>query len=149
MTQNRGAPNPRSGHPPAVVVGLLLVAFALVAAVTVFAGGCSGSPEPPKTSMKGWELYSWQEEGHWYFSLLGGTNRTKTIAEVHAADTKFEGIDGLRPALQGIATGQLVTWWTPSWTEGTVSFPPTEMVEQVRRICEEQGLELQVVTQGP
>ncbi len=68
---------------------------------------------------------------------------------MHAADAKLEGIDGLKPALQEIAAGQFVTWWTPSWAEGTVSFPPAEMVEQVRRICEEQGLELQVVTQGP
>jgi hypothetical protein len=99
--------------------------------------------------MKGWELYSWQEDGRWYFSLLEGTNRAKTVAEVHASDARLEGINGLKPALQGVAAGQLVTWWTPSWAEGTVTFPPAETVDQVRRICEKQGLELQVVTQGP
>ncbi len=150
MTRNRGATDSRSVRLPApLVVGLLLVAVALLTAVTVFAGGCGGSPEPPKTSMKGWELYSWQEGGQWYFSLLEGTNRAKTIAEIHAADTRLDGIDGLEPALQGIAADELVTWWSPTWAEGTVSPPPADMVDQVRRICEKQGLELQVVTQGP
>jgi hypothetical protein len=57
-------------------------------------------------------------------------------------------MDGLKPALQGIAAGQSVTWWTPSWAEGAVNFPPPETVAQVQGICKEQGLELQVVTQG-
>ena len=149
MTRNRGATNPRDRRLPARrVLSLFLVAVALVTAVTVFAAGCGGSPEPPKTSMKGWELYSWEEDGHWYFSLLEGTNRAKTIAEVHAADTRLKGVDGLKPALQGIAAGQSVTWWTPSWAEGTVTFPPADMVDQVRGICEEQGLDLQSVVTG-
>ena len=150
MTRNRGATNPHYRRLPApLVIGLLLAAVALIAAVTVFAAGCGGSSEPPKTSMKGWELYSWQENGQWYFSLLEGTNRTKTIAEVQAGDTRLKGVDGLKPALQGVAAGQSVTWWAPSWAEGTVTFPPAETVDQVRIICEKQGLELQVVTQGP
>ncbi len=33
-------------------------------------------------SMKGYELYAWQSEGRWLFSLLPGTNRTKTVVEV-------------------------------------------------------------------
>ena len=131
------------------VAGLFLAAIALSVALGVLAGGCGGSAEPPKTSMKGFELYSWQEDGQWYFSLLDGTNRTKTIDEIHAVDTRLTGMDGLKPALRGIAAGQWVTWWAPSWAEGTVSFPPAEMVEEVRSICKEQGLELQVVTQGP
>jgi len=150
MSRNHGATNPRYGRLPArLVFNLFLVTVAVVTAVTVFAAGCGGSSEPPKTSMKGWELYSWQEDGQWYFSLLEGTNRAKTIAEVHAADAQLEGVDGLKPALQGVAAGQSVTWWAPSWAEGTVSFPPAETVTQVQRICEEQGLDLQVVTQGP
>jgi hypothetical protein len=118
-------------------------------AAAIFAGGCGRNTEPPKTSMKGWELYSWQENGRWYFSLLEGTNRTKTVAEMHADAARLEGLQNLEPALEGIAAGQWVTWWTPSWAEGTVSLPPAEMVDTVRRICEEQGLQLQVATEGP
>lgn len=33
-------------------------------------------------SMKGYELYSWEKDGQWHFTLITGTNRTKTIEEI-------------------------------------------------------------------
>jgi len=33
-------------------------------------------------SFKGYELYSWEEKGQWHFTLITGTNRTKTIEEI-------------------------------------------------------------------
>ena len=128
---------------------LLAAAFFLGSMIWLGVFGCGGTAEPDKTSMKGWELYSWQEGEDWRFSLLEGTNRTKTPAEMRAAQTRLDGIDDLRPVLEGIAPGQWVTWWCPSWAEGTVAFPPSELVEQVRQICEQQGLELKIVTEGP
>ena len=66
--------------------------------------------------MKGWELYSWQEEGQWRFSLLEGTNRAKSIDEIQSPGTRLDGIDALRPALEGLEGGEWVTWWDPSWS---------------------------------
>lgn len=140
----------RLGPHPSKGIYWILNALVIVGIIaTLFATGCGDSPDLPTTSMKGWELYSWQENGRWYFSLLEGTNRTKTAAEIHAADVRLDGIDGLKPALQGVAAGQSVTWWSPSWAEGSVGFPPAETVERVRQLCIEQELQLQVVTQGP
>jgi hypothetical protein len=136
-------------HAPVWLVSGLLVVAIVFAALAVPGTGCGSSHQLPSTSMKGFELYSWQEDGDWHFSLLVGTNRTKTVEEIHASGTRLDGLDALTPALRGIAAGQWVTWWTPSWAQGSVSFPPASVVEQVRGICKEQGLELQVVTQGP
>jgi len=33
-------------------------------------------------SMKGYELYSWLEDGQWHFTLITGTNRNKTVEEI-------------------------------------------------------------------
>ena len=33
-------------------------------------------------SMKGYELYSWEEDAQWHFTLITGTNRTKTMEEI-------------------------------------------------------------------
>jgi hypothetical protein len=33
-------------------------------------------------SMKGYELYSWSEGSQWYFTLVTGTNRNKTLEEI-------------------------------------------------------------------
>ena len=40
------------------------------------------------TSMKGWELYSWQSSDGWYFALVEGTNRLKTFEEISAPDVQ-------------------------------------------------------------
>ncbi len=32
--------------------------------------------------MKGYEIYSWQEDEEWVFKLITGTNRQKTIDEI-------------------------------------------------------------------
>jgi hypothetical protein len=33
-------------------------------------------------SMKGYELYSWSQDGEWHFTLITGTNRNKTLEEI-------------------------------------------------------------------
>lgn len=96
------------------------------------------------TSFKGWELYSWQEDGQWSFSLLEGTNREKNVDEVRSPDAVLDGVDALQTALERLAAGQYVTWWSPSWLSATSAFPPDDIVEQVQLICKERGLELAI-----
>lgn len=88
--------------------------------------------------MKGYELYSWESSGTWYFSLLVGTNRLKTMEEIQAPATALKGIDELKPVLESLASGQYVSWTT----KAPLAFPPDEMVQQVQQICQAQGLEL-------
>ena len=101
--------------------------------------GCGADP-PPATpfaeSMKGYKLYSWQESGEWKFSLLVGTNREKSLEEIKSAETVFSGVEELTAALERMPEGQYVTWSSKE----TLSFPPEEIIEQVQKICEEQGL---------
>ncbi len=41
-------------------------------------------------SMKGYELYSWQDGDRWYFSVLVGTNRNKTLDEIRSPGSSFK-----------------------------------------------------------
>ena len=91
-------------------------------------------------SMKGYEIYSWQDGGRWYFSLLVGTNREKTQEEIRSPETALPGVEGLRPALEALPSGQFVTWLSK---DGAV-FPPEDVIEQVRQICTERGLKLAI-----
>jgi peptidoglycan/xylan/chitin deacetylase (PgdA/CDA1 family) len=59
-----------------------------------------------QTSMKGWELYIWPQEGETYFSLMAGTNRLKTDEEIAQAAVK--GIDATKPKLNRLKAGQHV-----------------------------------------
>ena len=68
-------------------------------------------PEDDRSqSMKGYELYSWEARGEWYFALLVGTNRTKTIDEVTGPEVRVQGLDALMNALDHLSKGQQVFW---------------------------------------
>ena len=91
-------------------------------------------------SMKGFELYSWQNGSQWNFSLLVGTNREKSLDEIKSRDTLLSGIDPLRARLQKIAPGQYLTWSSKE----TLTFPPDEIVKEVEQVCKDQGIILQI-----
>ena len=101
---------------------------------------CGATSEPTVTpfpeSMKGYELYSWEEGNQWNFSLLVGTNREKTLDEIKAAKTVLRGVDALTSALEQMPAGQYLTWSSRE----TLSFPPDDIIEQIEKACTDQGL---------
>jgi len=60
-------------------------------------------------SMKGYELYSWQENDRWVFSLLIGTNREKTLDEIKSPDTTLPDVEALISILEKVPSGQYVS----------------------------------------
>jgi hypothetical protein len=112
----------------------------LVVLLAVFLSGCKTAAQTvatlPAESMKGYELYSWQEGDQWKFSLLTGTNREKTLDEIQSTDVALDGVDALRSALQGISPGQTITWSAKEH----LAFPPDEILQQIEQICRNQGL---------
>jgi hypothetical protein len=90
--------------------------------------------------MKGYELYSWQQDGQWYFSVLIGTNREKNLEEIQASDVTLQGIDELQGVLESIPAGQYVTWLLPDG----LAFPPDETIQEVEDACKAQGLNFSI-----
>src|SRR5437660_328002 len=76
--------------------------------------GCGVASAQPRSahSMKGWELYSWRADGHWYFSLVAGTNREKSIEEITGA--KIDGVAQLERKLTLLQVGEELAWGTGS-----------------------------------
>ena len=104
-------------------------------------GGCSPASATPTVSpesMKGYELYSWESDGTWYFSLLVGTNRLKSLDEIQEPATAIQGIAKLKPVLESLASGQYIFWSAAD----PLAFPPEGTIQQVQQICQERGLEL-------
>src|SRR5215211_7837452 len=116
--------------------------FLLTVLIGMFFAGCAAPAQPDPTplgeSMKGYELYSWQEEGQWTFALLVGTNREKTLEEIKSAGILLSGVDELESVLETIPSGQYITWSSRE----TLSFPPDDIRKRVEQVCEEQGLVL-------
>jgi hypothetical protein len=95
-------------------------------------------PQPGEKSMKGYELYSWQENGEWVFSLLIGTNRVKGIEEIQAEAARLGGVNELQTILESLPAGEYLTWQATQ----ALPLPPEDIVAQVKEICARQGLEL-------
>lgn len=118
--------------------------FLFVVLTAVFLSGCGAASEPAATpfpdSMKGYELYSWQDGNQWRFSILIGTNREKTLEEIKSADVVLSSVDQLKSTLEQIPAGQYITWSSRE----TLSFPPEDILEQVEQTCSDQGLILSI-----
>jgi len=108
---------------------------------------------PLPRSFKGYELYSWQENGEWRFALLTGTNRNKTAEEVLSPVSMVSaegwvhihatGVDGINAVLSRVPEGEFVSWLSGPATPdaGAFSLPPESVVEAVREHALQCGLD--------
>jgi hypothetical protein len=111
---------------------------AAIPTVAAEAGTQALLPQPGQGSMKGFELYSWQEGDEWVFSVLIGTNREKTLAEITAPAARLVGPAELEAMLRTLPAGEVVTW------QGVPpqALPPQAITQTVERVCVAQGLQL-------
>ena len=120
--------------------------FLLAVLVGALLSGCGAASQPAATplgeSMKGYELYSWQEGNQWKFSLLVGTNREKTLDEIKSADVVLSSMDALQSKLEEIPAGQYITWSSKE----TLALPPEDIIKQVEQTCKDEGLILNIAT---
>ncbi len=147
------------------LIFLPAVLFSLFLSVTCTKDNAPGPAPSTDTltvthSMKGWELYSWQEGGSWHFSVLTGTNRLKTLAEVKSeANTSgvhlitVEGIDLLKQVLGKFPENEYITWIGQGWLKtcwgenyGDLQLPPTPMVDDVAQFCIQKKINLQMTS---
>lgn len=69
-------------------------------------------------SMKGYELYSWQVDDKWYFTLITGTNRIKGYEEITSSENiignngwvkiTVKGVDSIKVILKMVPEGEYV-----------------------------------------
>jgi hypothetical protein len=107
-------------------------------------------------SFKGYELYSWPEAGRWHFSLITGTNRTKTAAEI-TSDSDYiseigwikiqaADVEAVKKVLSLLPRGESVSWYGdlhigPAAPGGiTVQLPPRDIADDIRSYAEGRGL---------
>jgi hypothetical protein len=115
----------------AILLGLLLCACAK---------STPSAAIPLPESMKGYELYSWQENDQWKFSLLIGTNREKTLDEIKSSDMAILSVETLLTLLNTFPSGQTISW---SLKE-TLTFPPQDIISQIEQTCKDTGITLNI-----
>ncbi len=106
-------------------------------------------------SLKGYELYSWQSGEDWVFTLIAGTNRSKSFEEITSAENKLENgfikitvtsLDDLEILIKRLPAGVDLTWsgidLTGQVEEGTqyFTYPPDEMLDRIVDFAAKQGV---------
>jgi hypothetical protein len=145
---------------------LLLLTLVLIALMLTSCDLSSGLPSsgqvptrPLPSSLKGYELYSWQVGREWYFTLIGGTNRIKALQEIASGENAI-GEDRVKVTVQGMHDIQVtlerlpydarVVWMGPQAIKrrgnkpGILALPPRRDVEDVKAHCQELGVQLEV-----
>jgi len=122
--------------------------FALLLVVLVAYGQKKQAP------MKGYQLFTWHEKGHWHYSLLPGTNRERTYEEITAPATVITGTSAFESELKRLPKGTEVLWHSdappgikrPGSVE-VISFkhPSRKRIERIKTLCEKLGITLSLV----
>ena len=119
----------------------------------------SSVPELP-ASFKGYELYSWLEEGEWHYDLITGTNRNKTVEEIvlepdYISETDWinihvTGIDAIEIVISKLPEGEEVFWLSnpgavhDNLPDITFGFPPENEIDSLKELAQQRGVRLTV-----
>jgi len=109
-------------------------------------------------SFKGYELYSWEEEGEWHFTLITGTNRVKTIEEITSkwdfisetgwVKIQVVGVDAIKDVLSRLPVGESVLWCDElhigQSTETDLQLPPEQIADAIEEYAKQCGLDFVV-----
>lgn len=103
---------------------------------------------------KGYELYSWKQDGAWYYSVLPGTNRAKSYDEITSAAVAKKGSKGVEKSLEALPRGAQIFWRTdlhPGVAKPAgekvplIKLPSSKKIQKVKDYCDKFGLKLIMV----
>jgi len=107
-------------------------------------------------SMKGYELYSWEEDNRWHFTLITGTNRTKTLEEIISKEDYISesgwikvhvvSVDVIKDVLSRLPQSESVFWcdgirlFQTTETNISIQLPPEQISDAIKEYAERCGL---------
>ena len=105
--------------------------------------------------MKGYELYSWEEDNQWHFTLITGTNRTKTMEEITSNEDYISetgwvriqvvGADAIKDVLSRLPQSESIFWCDElhigQTTETDLELPPEQITDTIREYAEQCSLD--------
>ena len=139
-----------------IIISIVLVLGILVSSI------CATSIEKLPCSFKGYELYSWEEEGQWHFTVITGTNRIKTIEEITSKGDSISetgwvkiqvvGADAIKDVLSRLPEGESVFWCDElhigQSTETDLQLPPEQIADAIEEYANQCGLDFVVTVQS-
>jgi hypothetical protein len=120
----------------------------------------AASESPLPHGMKGYELYSWQAEDQWHFTLITGTNRNKNLEEIVTAEnTEYEdgwvkihvvGVEEVEAVLSRVPENEFVFWSDGHFVIESMEYsvelmlPPDDIIEDIKEYAGQCGLDFLV-----
>jgi hypothetical protein len=109
-------------------------------------------------SFKGYELYSWEEDNQWHFTLITGTNRTKTMEEITSKEDFISetgwvkihvmGADAIKDVLSRLPQDEPVFWCDElhigQTTETNLQLPPQQIKDAIKEYALQCGLDFAI-----
>jgi len=109
-------------------------------------------------SFKGYELYSWEEDGQWHFTLITGTNRTKTMEEITSeedliSETRWvkihvAGEDAIKGVLNRLPQGESVFWCDElhigQTSDTNLQLPPQQIADAIEEYAKQCSLDFTI-----
>ena len=111
-------------------------------------------------SMKGYELYSWQENDGWHFTLITGTDHNKTLEEITSGEYFISetgwvnihciGEEAIQTALGKVPSGEWVGWLNGAFVsdDGKLILPPQDIIDNIKAYAIVHGLDVFVPASG-
>jgi hypothetical protein len=113
-------------------------------------------------SMKGYELYSWQENDIWHFTLITGTNRNKTLEEIISkvniisedgqVHVHVVGVEAIKSVLSKLPQNEEIFWLARLRSEQTpqgsvnITLPSVPAIDTIKEHAGRCGLDFLVQT---
>ena len=88
-----------------IVFLMTAVVLALVA-VGCQNGSTTYMQATPTMTPNGYEMYSWQENGEWYFALIEASPERETLEEVKASEWVVKGLEAFKASLEYMPPGE-------------------------------------------
>jgi hypothetical protein len=125
------------------------IVFLMAAMVLVsLAAGCqNGSTtnymeSTPTMTPNGYEMYSWLENGEWYFALVEASPKRETLEEVKYSEWVVKGLEAFKASLEYMPAGESL-FWTEGVVEGTV-LPNESVLFDIVEYCRTLGIDITI-----
>ncbi|MFY9610343.1 MAG: hypothetical protein WAU45_17240 [Blastocatellia bacterium] len=101
--------------------------------------------------MKGYQLFTWKQDGRWHYSLSPATNRQPTFDEITSKAAVVVGTSEFESRLKRLPTGTEVFWQSDApagikrpVSGGMISFkqPSRKRIERVKALCDKLSIKL-------
>ena len=118
------------------------VVLALLAAGCQNGSTSSYMQATPTMTPNGYEMYSWQEDGEWYFALIEASPKLETLEEIKASEWVVKGVEAFKASLEYMPPGESL-FWTEGVVVGTV-LPNESVLFDIVEYCRMFGIDITI-----